>query len=271
MFAGIKWAALAAIGGVVSLLSGPALAAIQTQTWDFNSGSQNFSSTNFGNSLSLTSSDGVNLTVTGWSDTRDISGPDEVESARLVWANSDALGVQNRDESTNSPHHSVDSITSDSDGEFDMLLLQFDTAVNLKGIDLNWATGGNSFNTTDVSILAYDGSGSTSVAGGTWADVLSSNGGNYDSAGNYNNVGLSYFAVNPTAIVSTAWLIGVYNPVFGSGGDYGDDGFKLSLIKTETTGDDEPPGEVPVSGSLPLMLLGLALLRSRRAVHGHAS
>lgn len=270
MIARIKRAALAAVGGLVALHALPALSAVQTQTWSFNSGTQSFSSSNFGNSLSLTSSDGINLTITGWSDTNDSSGPDEVESGKLIWANTNALGVQNRDENTSSPNHAIDSVTSDADGEYDMLLLQFDTAVNLKGIQLNWAQGGNSSNTADVSILAYDGSGSTSVAGSTWAGVLSSNGGNYDSVGNYNSVGLSYYAVNPTEVVSTTWLVGVYNPVFGSGGDYGDDGFKLSLIKTETPGDDEPPGEVPVPGSLPLMLFGLALLRARRAVRGNA-
>jgi len=255
---------LAAVAGVAALHAAPALSAVQT--WDFDSGSQSFSSSNFGNSLSLTSSDGINLTVTGWSDSWDVNGPDLVDDARLLWANSSALGVQNRDEGTGSPNHSIDNVTSDSDGEFDMLLLNFDTAVNLTGIDLNWAVDGGSYGIADISILAYDGTGSSSVAGGTWADVLSSNGGNYDSAGNHNNVGLSYYAVNPTDIVSNAWLVGVYNPVFGSGGglDGGDDGMKLSLITTET-GGDQPPGEVPVPGSMSLLLLGLALLRGRRA------
>lgn len=264
MVTGIKHlskATLAVAASVAALHAAPALSAVQT--WDFDS-SQSFSSSNFGNSLSLTSPDGINLTVTGWSDTWDIRGPDEVQSARLLWANSSALGVQNRDENTSSPNHSIDNITSDSDGEFDMLLLNFDTAVNLTGIDLNWAVDGNSSGIADISILAYDGTGSTGVSGSNWSDILSSNGGNYDSAGNHNNVGLSYYAVNPTDIVSTAWLVGVYNPVFGSGSglDGGDDGMKLSLITTETGGDEPPPpGEVPVPGSAPLLLLGLALLR----------
>lgn len=261
---------LAVAAGVAALHAAPALSAVQT--WEFDSGSQSFSSSNYGNSLSLTSSDGINLTVTGWSDTRDIGGADEVESARLLWADSSALGVQNRDENTSSPNHSIDNITSDSDGEFDMLLLQFDTAVNLTGLNLNWATDGNSSGIADISILAYDGTGSSGVAGSTWANVLSSNGGNYDAAGNHNNVGLSYYAVNPTSIVSTAWLVGVYNPVFGSGSglDGGDDGMKLSLITTET-GGDEPPGEVPVPGSVPLLLLGLALLRGRARAPGKSA
>ena len=61
----------------------------------------------------------------------------------------------NRDENTGSPNHSIDSITGDADGEYDMLLMEFDTAVNLNAIDLDWARGGNSSNTGDVSILAW--------------------------------------------------------------------------------------------------------------------
>ncbi len=258
---------LAAATSCAALHAAPGLAAIQT--WDFNSSSQSFSGTGYGNSLNLTSSDGINLTVSGWSDTNDSGGADEIQSARLIWAQGSALGVQNRDENTNSPNHSVDSITSDSDGEFDMLLLQFDTAVSLSGIDLDWAVGGNSSNRADVSILAYDGTGSAGINGSTWGNVLSGNGGNYDAVGNYSNVGLSYYAVNPAQIESTSWLVGVYNPVFGSGGDAGDDGFKLGLVTTETDDpQDDPPGEVPVPGSIPLMLLGLALLRARISTPG---
>jgi uncharacterized protein (TIGR03382 family) len=244
----------------VALHAVPSLANVQV--WDFNSASQSFSSSNNGNTLSLTSSDGVNLTVTAWSDTDDLSGPDEVETARLYWAQSSALGVINRDEDTSDPNHSVDSITSDIDGEFDMLLLEFDTAVNLTHLDLDWARGGNQSNTTDISILAWGGSGSGSVLGETWAGVLDNSVG-YGSAGNYSNVGLSYYSVNPTNIESTKWLVGVYNPVFGSGGDAGDDGMKLSKIKTSTT-VNEPPPEVPVPGTAALLLAGLLGLRGRR-------
>ncbi len=241
----------------------PTLANIQV--WDFNDASQNFSGSGFGNSLSLTSSDGINLTVTAWSDTNDSSGDDEIETAQLIWAQSTALGVVNRDEDTNSPNHSIDSITSDSDGEFDMLLLEFDTAVNLTHLNLDWATGGNQSNTTDVSILAWGGSGSAALLGNTWAGVLDNSVG-YNSAGNYSNVGLSYYSVNPTNIESTKWLVGVYNPVFGSGGDAGDDGMKLSKIKTSTTDTPDPTGEVPVPGTAALLIAGLLGLRGRRQV-----
>ena len=259
----MKLTGLAAATVVLTLQAAPSLANVQT--WNFTNATQSFSSNNWGNSLSLTSTDGVQLTVTGWSDTNDSSGADEVETAKLIWAQSAALGIQNRDENTNSPNHAIDSITSDVDGEFDMLLLEFDTAVSLSGIDLSWALGGNTSNTADVSILAWNETGSSTLLGNTWSNVLASNGGGYDSAGNYSNVGLSYYTVNPGNIESTKWLVGVYNPVFGAGGDAGDDGFKLASITTSTPDPDEPPGEVPVPGTLALFMAGLLALRNRRA------
>ena len=62
-----RLASIAALGLAATLQGAPALAG--TQTWNFNDNTQNFSSNNYGNSLSLTSSDGINLTVTAWSDT----------------------------------------------------------------------------------------------------------------------------------------------------------------------------------------------------------
>lgn len=243
-----------------ALNAAPALAAVQT--WDFDSSSQSFSSSTNGNTLSLTSSDGINLTVSAWSDTNDLTGPDLIETARLNWANSTALGVVNQDEDTSSPNHSVDSVTTDSDGEFDMLLLEFDTAVNLTDINLNWAVGGASVDSADISILAWNGIGDDTLLGNTWGDVLAGSGGGFNSVGNYTNVPLGYYAVNPGDVVSTQWLVGVYNPVYGAGGDAGDDGFKLSAIRTFTD-DPPPPNDVPVPGSLPLLLLGLYGLRKR--------
>lgn len=94
--------------------------------------------------------------------------------------------------------------------------------------------------------------------------------------GNYSNVSLSYYAVNPGSVTSKRWLIGVYNPVFGAGGDAGDDAFRLASIQTsgpttlipqeivQNTTDDIPH-EIPIPGTLTLLLTGLLSLRFRRA------
>ncbi len=256
-----KLTGIAALGLAAALNAAPAMSAVQT--WNFNSGSQSFSSNNNGNTLSLTSSDGINLTVSAWSDTDDIGGPDRIETARLNWANSGALGVVNQDEGTGSPDHAVDSYTNDSDGEYDMLLLEFDTAVNLTDINLNWARDGGVSNRADVSILAWNGVGDDTLAGETWGSVLTGSGGGFNVVDNYNNVPLGYYAVNSGDVVSTQWLVGVYNPVFGGNlSDHGD-AFKLSAVKTYTDDTPPPPTDVPVPGSVPLLLLGLYAMRNR--------
>jgi hypothetical protein len=140
---------LAAVATALAVCSAPSMASVQT--WTFNQDTQSFNNTSIGNTLGLTSADGIHLTIGGFSDTNDIAGADTIETGRLIWANSSALGVADKDVGTDptSPHHSVDSVLSgsDSDGDFDMLLLEFDTAVNLTGLQLNWAQGGNAAST----------------------------------------------------------------------------------------------------------------------------
>lgn len=230
------------------------------QMWDFDNSSetQSFSNGRFGNRLEMTSDDGIGMTVSGWSDTDDLSEADDttdedgIENARLIWAEDGALGIHNRDEDTYVPNDSIDGITSDADGEFDMLLLEFDTEVSLTGIDLSWATGGDAEDTVDVSLLALDDS---ALAGSTWSNILANSG----SATNYSNVGLSYYGINSSA-KSTRWLIGVYNPSFGDGGDAGDDGFLLDYVTTIAE-----PRPVSAPGSSMLLLLGIAGLLGRRS------
>jgi hypothetical protein len=231
------------------------------QVWDFDSGTQSFSAGANGNSLSLTSSDGNSLTVTGWSNTNYLSDPAGVESGNLVWSQSDALGVRNEFEMSGR-ERSVDAMTADSMGGYDMFLLEFDTEVSLAGLDLNWARGGSDSGMTDLSILAWDGLGSDALDLGNWADILIGNGGGYDVIGNVSDVDLSYFAMDDTSVVSSRWLVGAYNPIFGAGGDAGDDAFALASITTNSYLDDlglNGVNAVPVPGTLLLALLGLGL------------
>ena len=187
-----KWALLAAMASTLAAM--PAIS--MTQTWDFSSGSTPFNNDNYGNSLTMNSG-GVQLVVTAWSDTGDVSGDDVIQTAQLTWAQSGALGVKNRDEPDGSPNHSIDSVRGGSEGtdndtgaisgeDDDMLLLEFSEAVDLSGIDLSWVyDSGNSY--ADVSILYWDGvTGDGNIAGKTWSNILTTGG--YKSAGNYANV-----------------------------------------------------------------------------------
>ena len=245
----------------------PALSA--TQYWDFDEDAQDFDFNGLGNSLTLNQG-ALTLTVSAWSDTWDVAGDNEVRAGRLYWAQDDALGVLNADElstgDTAPPDHPTDSFVSDDnagdearDGDFDMLLLQFSQAVNVDGFDLKWARDGSSNGQTDMSLLAWDGSGSSNLSGQTWGEILDSNGGNYQSVGQYGDVGLSYYAVNSN-VESTHWLIGAYNPIFGDIGEgFANDGSKLDFFRT-STGDNQ----VPLPGTLALILLGMAGMHARR-------
>jgi hypothetical protein len=277
---------LAAATLAAALYSVPSLSAVQT--WTYDQATQSFNSSNNGNTLTQFAdgaSSGNKLVTSGWSDTADVAGTgaggisnDTIESAKLIWGNTNPniMGMQDQDEtSTGSPHHSIDSFRfnssdTDPDGEFDMLLLTFDTAVTLNGINLDWALDGTTSNKADVSILAWNGvAGKDTLSGKTWSNVLASNGGGYNSIGNFADVGLAYYAVN-TAVQSTKWLIGVYNPAFGSGTglDGANDGMKLASLTTSDIPTTPDPPQVPVPGTVALVLAGLAALRARGSCKG---
>ena len=250
-----------------TMVAMPALS--MTQTWDFSSGSTPFDADGVvGNSLTMNSG-GVVLKVTAWSDTGDVGGDDTIQSATLTWAQSGALGVRNRDEQDNSPNHAIDSVQGSGEGsdgdsgaipgeDDDMLLLEFSEAVDLTGIDLSWAYDAANNSRADVSILYWNGTGTGALAGETWNTILTKG---YVSAGNYADVNLAYQAVNTAGIMATKWLVGVYNTAFGSGSGLGagNDGFKLDLVTTATR---DGGGEVPVPGTLALLLLGMLTLRT---------
>lgn len=257
-------------------------------TWDFDKATQKFEKSRISSPLTadgtptgktkadkrlhLTSADGVNLTVRGYSDTRDVArGDDMIKTGKIAWASETSLGIRNKDETTAGNNRATDSVatgTADPDGDFDMMLLEFDTAVSLSGLQLEWAQGGGAVDTADISILAYSGEGSTKLVGNTWGQTLGNGTGDaYDLVGNYSNVNLSYYSVNPNKIMSTRWLIGVYNPVFGEGGDAANDGFKLANIETFTASleaDAADPIEIPAPGTLALVFAGMFALRARR-------
>jgi hypothetical protein len=266
-------------------------------SWSFDKATQSFSvqnatgdiskPKNAGKNLSLTSSNGVHLTVSSFADTKQVAGGgNTIQRSKLTWASDTSLGVKNKAEKTRGEswgdnsgylkkaNRGIDSVATQgkqTGGNFDMILLEFDTAVSLDGLTLEWARGGNAAKkTADISVLAYTGDGSFDLKKNTWAGVLGSGNGNaFDTVGNYTNVGLSYFAVNPAYVTSTKWLIGVYNPVFGSGGDAGDDAFRLASI--ETSGQIEntfmlsaiEPQDVPSPGTPLLLLAGWLAFAAR--------
>lgn len=181
----------------------------------------------------------ADVAVTGWSNKS--SGNKAIAQDVIGrWAGS-GIGVEN----AKNPQHAVDN----SGGDHDALLFSFNKVVDLSGLGIGW------YDTdADVSLLAYTGAtpfaGNLNGYGSNWADLLSNG---WSLVGNYNRNGNGSFAVNAIDVHSQYWLVGAYNPVFGTGNGLTkkNDYFKLKTITFEAV-------EVAESGSLILLILGLA-------------
>jgi hypothetical protein len=230
-----------------------------TETWSFDTFVGDFD--NNGNTFSGTSGSGIGLSLTGWSNT---GNGQAIEDAKLGYSNGYGLTLQNRDEGSSSPDHAIDSNNERSWlRDYDMVLLSFDTAVNLAGFSLGWAREGR-WSQADVSVLSYDGSDAPVLAGSTWDDVADLASGWTSEAQVYNADDYAYQAIS-TSSESKYWLIGAYNPVFGGPERYaGNDAFKLAGVQAEPGA--QPVNSVPEPGTVLLFAAGLfgIALRARK-------
>lgn len=236
-----------------------------TETWSFDTFSKDFSGN--GNTYTGTSGSGIGLSVTGWSNT---GGYDTIQDAELGYSNGYGLTLQNRDEGSWTPDHAIDSSNYlPWLNDYDMVLLSFDTAVNLAGFSLGWAAeywnwGDSVGSQADVSVLAYNGADAPAVAGSTWNDVADLASGWTSEAQVYDADDYAYQAIS-TSTESKYWLIGAYNPVFGGSGGYaGNDAFKLAGVQAQP--GTQPATSVPEPGTVLLFAAGLfgIALRSRK-------
>ena len=163
------------------------------------------------------------------------------------------------------PEHSIDN-----NERYDMALLTFSELVKLTDLTLGWTT-----NDSDVTVMAYKGSGKPTLIGKTYSELV---GLGWDSIGNYSDMGTTTKSINDKGVFSSYWLIGAYNPLANPGGgevtvngektyDY----IKLASVSgcsAKELGCTPPSNDAPEPGSMALFglgLLGLVYQRKRTA------
>lgn len=261
----------ALFGAVAVALVGHASAAT-TWTW---TASPNDTSPNV-ISASVAGVGAVTATPTGWADTG--TGTPRVIEQQVGTGSSSTthfvtysggLGINNLDGCTSggscdvgdtyvsAPEHAIDN-----NQRYEMVMLQFSTAVNLSSLNLGYVGGTDA----DFTVMAFQGAaGKQALAGKAW-NALDAG---WKLVGNYENTTTGEKNIS-NSYYSSFWLVGAYNPMVGGGtGDATNDYFKLKSVTGcalgATTIDCKPRGgSAPEPGTLLLMGVGLVgLLRLR--------
>lgn len=204
-----------------------------------------------GSSVLTCLSNGSQLSVLGAS-TSGAGGTIEGATTHIY---SGGVGVVNKNESGSEPNHAMDN-----SGHTDFVALVFDSAVSITNLGIGWYSGD-----ADLSLLAYTSAAPLTPIGGKTLSDLLLNG--WEVAGNYDANDLSNpFAVNPSGLTSTYWIVSAWNSAFGT--ECAPTGFcqadPVDYFKLKTIHVEYPMNEVPLPASALLLLAGLGGLAVAR-------
>ncbi|RTL36241.1 MAG: PEP-CTERM sorting domain-containing protein [Rhodocyclaceae bacterium] len=277
--------------GLALIATAPVQAA---SSWSFTTGGTEANANSFGNTRTYSAGTNQNVTISAWSDTKNSgSGANTVTNAYIqnayLGSYSGGLGVTNRDGATGAgdtnegtiANTSVPGHTMDNSVRYDSMLFDFGTG---KSVALNSVTVGWWYSDSDITVLAYTGTGTptfvsanqgyASLLSSGWSVVKASAGttgtANYsNAAGNtpqQSSDASKYvpLAVNDLNVSARYWLVGALNNLVqalpnGATVNAGNDYVKIAAISA-TYKTPEPSSMVLASGAL----AGIMLMRRRR-------
>lgn len=213
--------------------------------------------------------DGVNVSMSAFSDTQNVYNETVVSANLEKISNTWAYGVTNNDEVgySGGADHAIDNINYYGQGsysayysgmtnverDYDFVLLSFDKAVTLTGASFSWIYSSND---TQVSVAALGNTSTLTSGVNTWSDIVADalTSSSFDVE---NCEYLDHRADFDFSESAQYWLVGAYNTVFGNiGGSVGNDAFKLAnlgfTIDDSTTPDNKT--QVTEPGTIGLLM-----------------